>query len=84
MKARREATEAYPGRTETRIETSQEPLEAEIKTGLKKVKATILKANLEEEEEEVKENVTEHQKYLRKRQQWKLPEHCSIDIGTRI
>jgi hypothetical protein len=33
-KADREATEAYPKRTESRIETGQEPMEAEIKTCL--------------------------------------------------
>jgi hypothetical protein len=36
MKTCREVTEAYPERTETRIKTGQELLEAEIKTDLEK------------------------------------------------
>jgi hypothetical protein len=40
--ARRKATEAYPERTESRIETGQEPPEAEIKTCLVDVEATDL------------------------------------------
>jgi hypothetical protein len=43
MKADLEATEAYPERTESRIETGQEPLEAEIKTCL-----VYMEANPEE------------------------------------
>jgi hypothetical protein len=37
--------EAYPERMESRIETGQEPMEAEIKTCLVEVEATSLEAN---------------------------------------
>jgi hypothetical protein len=42
--------EAYPEGTEARIETNQEPMEAETKTGLVEMEATDLEANPEEKE----------------------------------
>jgi hypothetical protein len=59
-------------RTKARIETFQEPTEAEIKTGLVEVEATDLEANPEE------------MKSVMKRPQWKLSEHWKTDMGIGI
>jgi hypothetical protein len=58
-------------RTEVRIETDQEQIEAEIKTGLVEVEATDLKANSEE------------MKSVMKRPQWKVSEPLKDRYGDR-
>jgi isopentenyldiphosphate isomerase len=45
-----EVMEAYPERVEARAKTNQEPVEAEIKTGLFEVETTDLEANPKEKE----------------------------------
>jgi hypothetical protein len=50
MKALRETTDTYPDYYGVRIETGQEPVEAEIKISLIQVEATDLEANPEEKD----------------------------------
>jgi hypothetical protein len=65
-------------KTEARTETSQEPREAEIKTGLEEANATKSEMNQEEVE------AVTIRKSVRKRPRWKLSKYWRTEMGIGI